>query len=176
MFVRLVVSGGVNVGKIAEIQPGFYLVGKSSECQIRPESPTVAERHCLLQHKGRHFGICQLASGHRTLVNHKPVEYKKWVLLNHSDLLLIGDVPFIVVITAVDPNAEVQLTKPAQARSPALQLPPAMPKAKPKPTTRKKTADTESEQDTAELDVSDLGLDTDVDKSDLTDGIRWREE
>lgn len=169
MFVRLVVSGGPNIGMVAEIQEGFYLVGRNAECQIRPDSSQVADRHCMLQHKGKHFGIMELATGCTTKVNHKQIEHKKWVLLNHSDMLLIGDVAFIVVITAVDPSKPLPQSKSKQAP-----VKPA-PVVK-KPTKPKSSSDTSTEQDTAELDASELNLSDEIDQTDLTDAIRWREE
>ena len=105
MFVRLVVSSGPNLGTIAEIREGYYLIGTHEECQIRSESQSIADRHCLLQHKGKHFGVCDLGSGRSTYVNHKPLKPKKWTLLNHGDLIQVGDVAFLVVITATDPAA-----------------------------------------------------------------------
>ena len=103
MFVRLVLAGGLNAGMVAEIKKGYYLVGRDQECQIRPESPSVSGRHCLLQHQDKNFRVFVLDSESPTRINHQLVAPRKWVLLNHGDMLQVGNVPFLVAITQQDP-------------------------------------------------------------------------
>ncbi len=103
MFVRLVLAGGLNAGMVAEIKQGYYLVGRDQECQIRPESPSVSDRHCLLQHQDKYFRVFVLDSESPTRVNHKRLAPRKWVRLNHGDMLQVGNVPFLVAITQQDP-------------------------------------------------------------------------
>ena len=112
MFVRLVLAGGSNAGMVAEIKQGFYLVGRHQECQIRSESQSVSDRHCLLQHEGNFFRVFVLDDDSLTLVNHKPLDPKTWVILNHGDLLQVGRVPFLVAITAKDPSTPVTAKLP----------------------------------------------------------------
>lgn len=116
MFVRLIVAGGLNAGTVAEIKQGYYLVGRHEECQIRPESDSVSERHCLLQHEGKFFRVFVLDDNSPTELNHKPLAAKQWAILNHGDLLQVGRVSFMVAITAQDPSAPVQTTSPTPRR------------------------------------------------------------
>ena len=104
MFVRLILAGGLKAGTVAEIKQGYYLIGRHEECQIRPQSDSVSDRHCLLQHEGTSFRVFVLDDQSPTLVNHKQLPPKQWQLLNHGDLLQVGRVPFMVAITARAPS------------------------------------------------------------------------
>lgn len=45
---QLVLLTGRHSGLVASILPGYYLVGRSSRCQIRPRTRSVSREHCLL--------------------------------------------------------------------------------------------------------------------------------
>lgn len=173
MFVRLLLAGGLKAGMVAEIKEGFYLIGRNEECQIRPESTSVSDRHCLLQHQGKYFRAFALDEDSPTLVNHKPLPPKTWVLLNHGDMLQVGNIPFLVTITAQDPSLPVG--KPAsqtnqrstRPKSSVAKEPLAPAKASPEEFAKK---------DTAEIEIDDIqaaegaestaeGASTDADRS-----------
>lgn len=127
MFVRLVLAGGLNAGMVAEIKHGYYLVGRHDECQIRPASASVSDRHCLLQHEGKNFRVLVLDDDSPTYVNHRPLQPKKWVLLNHGDILRVGNVPFLVTITAKDPLLPRKTSSAAGGQSSKLSRPSTKP-------------------------------------------------
>ncbi len=146
MFVRLVLAGGKKAGTIAEIKEGFYLIGRDGECQIRPESPSVSERHCLLQHADKYFRVFVLDDDSPTLVNHQPLKPKTWVILNHGDMLQVGRVPFMVVITATDPSLPASASSPAAAPAKS---------SKPQPS---KQPDRGDDQHHAEFETDDFAM------------------
>ena len=164
MFVRLILAGGMHAGRVAEIKQGFYLVGRNQECQIRPESDSVGEKHCLLQHEGKHFRVRDLDSGSPTYINHQQLEPKTWVLLNHGDMLQVGRIPFLVAITAEDPSLPASPASRSAATAKRIVVPR-------KPTS---TAATNfASRDTAEIDPDEL--EAEPPKKPATSGQRWKD-
>jgi len=164
MFVRLILAGGMHAGRVAEIKQGFYLVGRDQECQIRPESDSVGEKHCLLQHEGKHFRVRDLDSGSPTYINHQQVEPKTWVLLNHGDMLQVGRIPFLVAITADDPSLPASPSNRSAATAKRMVVP-----RKPSST----TATNFAIRDTAEIDPDELKAEPP--KKQATSGQRWKD-
>jgi pSer/pThr/pTyr-binding forkhead associated (FHA) protein len=164
MFVRLILAGGMHAGRVAEIKHGFYLVGRDQECQIRSESDSVGEKHCLLQHEGKHFRVRDLDSGSPTYINHQQLEPKTWVLLNHGDMLQVGRIPFLVAITAEDPSLPAGPTNRATAPAKRIVVP-------------RKAANTAAKDfaisDTAEIDPDELAAEPPTTQA--ASGQRWKD-
>lgn len=106
LAVRLIVGAGRNAGVTAEIREGIYMIGRDRECQIRPKSQSVSERHCLVHHQGGTVRLFDLESERGTFVNDKRVPPKTWRLLNHGDQLRCGRYWFEVAIYLRGEEAE----------------------------------------------------------------------
>ncbi|MEM0925299.1 MAG: FHA domain-containing protein [Planctomycetota bacterium] len=98
MPVELIMSGGSHAGMTAPIHPGYYLVGRHRECQIRPKSKSVSRRHCLLLHNDDGFGALDLKSTRGTFVNGERIEPHQWRVLYDGDEIRFGKVAFTVSI------------------------------------------------------------------------------
>ena len=96
--VKLVLIGTPNAGIEADILQGYYLVGRHSECQIRPKSSSVSERHCLLEHGARTLRVFDLQSEAGTFVNEDALVPHQWRDLQNGDILRCGKVQFKTVI------------------------------------------------------------------------------
>lgn len=98
LIVRLIVGEGANAGVHADIREGFYMIGRDRECQIRPKSRSVSDRHCLVQHAADTVRVFDLNSEEGTFVNDEPLPPQKWRTLNHGDRLRCGRYWFEVAI------------------------------------------------------------------------------
>ncbi len=98
LTVRLVVGAGTHAGVTAEIREGIYMIGRDRECQIRPKSQSVSDRHCLVQHQSGTVRVFDLDSDEGTFVNEDRLRPKTWRLLDHGDRLRCGKYWFDVAI------------------------------------------------------------------------------
>ena len=48
MTVKLILATGSHAGMEETLKPGYYMIGRHEQCQIRPKSRSVSRRHCLL--------------------------------------------------------------------------------------------------------------------------------
>lgn len=98
MSVELIISQGSRAGTPATIRPGYYLVGRHKECQIRPKSKSVSRRHCLLLRNEDGFGALDLKSTGGTYVNGVRLHPHQWRVLADGDEIRFGKVLFHVAI------------------------------------------------------------------------------
>ncbi len=98
LIVRLVVGHGTHAGVTADIRDGIYMIGRDRECQIRPKSQSVSDRHCLVQHHAGSVRVFDLDSEEGTFVNDEQLVPKTWRLLNHGDRLRCGKYWFDVAV------------------------------------------------------------------------------
>ncbi len=105
-IVHLVLSSGSNAGLVAPIQPGYYLIGRHPECQIRPKTRSVSRRHCLLHHDESGFRVIDLDSTSGTRINEEKIESKRWYALDDGDELRLGRASFTVSIDNVPDHCE----------------------------------------------------------------------
>jgi pSer/pThr/pTyr-binding forkhead associated (FHA) protein len=98
MPVALIMTQGSHAGTAAPIHPGYYLVGRHKECQIRPKSRSVSRRHCLLLRNDDGFGALDLKSTVGTYVNGQRLQPHQWRTLGDGDQIRFGKVAFSVSI------------------------------------------------------------------------------
>ncbi|MEL6108198.1 MAG: FHA domain-containing protein [Planctomycetota bacterium] len=98
MSVELKITRGSNRGTTAPIHPGYYLVGRHKDCQIRPKSRSVSRRHCLLLRNDDGFGALDLKSTRGTYVNGVRIKPREWRVLRDGDEIHFGKVAFTVAI------------------------------------------------------------------------------
>lgn len=107
LVVSLIVGFGTHAGVSADIREGLYMIGRDRECQIRPKSHSVSERHCLVQHHGETVRVFDLESDEGTFVNDVQLEPKTWQVLNHGDRLRCGKYWFDVAIYFREPRIKL---------------------------------------------------------------------
>ena len=112
MRLRLVVlSPGKMEGKSISVAVPKFLIGRDPQCQLRPSSPLVSHRHCvLLLRDGKAF-IQDLKSTNGTFVNDKQVENEQE--LKDQDRLVIGTLSLGIRIEAPVPATE-RITQPTK--------------------------------------------------------------
>ena len=107
LSVRLVAGAGTHAGTFAEIREGIYMIGRDRECQIRPKSHSVSDRHCLVQHRSGVVRAFDLDSEAGTFINNDRLPPKTWRLLNHGDRLRCGKYWFDVAIYLQDADDDI---------------------------------------------------------------------
>ncbi|WP_160148143.1 FHA domain-containing protein [Rubripirellula obstinata] len=107
--VTLVLAAGSRAGIEAPLLKGYYMIGRSGECQIRPKSKSVSRRHCLVHYDGECVRVLDLCSTSGTAIGEEIIEPKCWVELVDGDLLRIGKVGFHLRVDQVDPSSSVDL-------------------------------------------------------------------
>lgn len=118
MLVHLIVQDGPLAGTLAPIKPGYYLIGRHAECQIRPESRSVSRRHCLVLHNEHGFGVFDLQSSWGTFVNRQRLEPHTWRHLRDGDFLRVGLFGFRVSMRP-DETPDWVAQQPVQTTEPA---------------------------------------------------------
>jgi pSer/pThr/pTyr-binding forkhead associated (FHA) protein len=104
----IVLAAGKQAGKVLEIKLPQFLVGRDPQCHLRPASPLISKRHCvILQREGKAF-VRDFDSTNGTFLNNQPV--KGEVEIHNDDRLKIGPLLFTV---RVESGAPVNRPTPA---------------------------------------------------------------
>ncbi len=102
----LVLASGSRAGIRAELQTGYYLIGRHGECQIRPKSRSVSRRHCLLHVQPDYLAVLDLRSTSGTRLGAERLPPAVWVEVSPGDQLRCGKIAFDVVAEAPVASAE----------------------------------------------------------------------
>ncbi len=117
MKLSLVVltPGNKMEGKALAIKLAQFLVGRDPQCHLRPASPLISKRHCvLIQRDGKVF-VRDFNSTNGTFINGTPV--KGEAELNAGDKLKIGPLLFKVVIEGAASVGEPTPVPPTRGAS-----------------------------------------------------------
>lgn len=170
MKVRLVVNQGPHKGKEIPVSSSAkFLIGRASECQLKPNSQAISKRHCSIEVRDGKCYVEDLNSTNGTFINEDQLTGERE--LHNGDVLKIGPLDFVVKLivpapVAVEtptpspdvPAADVQtLVEKATKKEPSavVKKPAPKPAAKPAP----KPAETSENVD--EEDVAAMLLDLD---------------
>jgi predicted component of type VI protein secretion system len=96
MKVRLKVLKGSSAGKEVKIPTPECVIGRSSECHLRPRSDAISRRHCSIVVEEGNLKVNDFGSKNGTYVNGRRVE--KQMILKPGDKLQIGPLAFEVCI------------------------------------------------------------------------------
>ena len=110
MNVKLVVVQGKPEGKEIPLRTHKFLIGRGTECHLRPNSELVSRHHCLLIIGENGVSLRDLGSTNGTLVNGQRTEGD--VLIYHEDLIQVGPLGFRIVMDPV-PSAVPTTHEPA---------------------------------------------------------------
>jgi len=98
MELRLKILSGNHAGKEMRVAKEKFLVGRSAECHLRPNSEKISRHHCVLLLAEGRVTIRDLGSRNGTLVNGEKIIGE--VELAKGDLLEIGPLQFEVALIA----------------------------------------------------------------------------
>lgn len=117
----VVLSPGKMEGKSIPVNGSKFLIGRDPQCQLRPSSPVVSNRHCALLIRDGRVYVQDLMSTNGTLVNNKKID--KEIELRDQDHLAVGALQLGVRIESPMP-APVQAPHmaPASAEDEAASL------------------------------------------------------
>ena len=87
---------GKTDGKTVPIAGPKFLIGRDEGCQLRPASPMVSKRHCLLRVRDNKVFVQDLGSTNGTFVNDRQVPGE--IQVANQDRLTIGPLNFAVCI------------------------------------------------------------------------------
>ncbi|MBA4191364.1 MAG: hypothetical protein C0467_25570 [Planctomycetaceae bacterium] len=90
---HLVVVGGVHDGRVIPVVPPF-LIGRATECHLRPASTAVSLRHCVIEEREGHAFIQDLGSTNGTFLNDDRLTSD--CPLRDGDELCVGPLRFLV--------------------------------------------------------------------------------
>jgi predicted component of type VI protein secretion system len=90
-----------NERKVIPIRTSPFLVGRSPQCQLRPTSPLISQRHCALVLRGTQAFVADLDSTNGTFINDELIQGE--VELHHLDRLQVGSLAFEVRLGAGTP-------------------------------------------------------------------------
>jgi pSer/pThr/pTyr-binding forkhead associated (FHA) protein len=97
MKVSLIVkSPGKMLNKAIPVPGSQFLIGRDPQCQLRPSSPLISNRHCALLIRGDRLFIRDLVSTNGTCVNDFRIDGE--VELRPNDVILVGPLKFAVAI------------------------------------------------------------------------------
>jgi pSer/pThr/pTyr-binding forkhead associated (FHA) protein len=100
MKVNLVVATGVHQGKAIPIPGAQLLIGRDPECQLRPASPAVSKKHCLISVRDGKVFIKDFGSTNGTFVN--DAQLTDEIGVEDGDRVRIGPLDFKVQIIPAD--------------------------------------------------------------------------
>jgi predicted component of type VI protein secretion system len=109
MKLSLVVGQGSHKGRAIPVPAAArFMIGRSSDCNLRPASQAISKRHCVVLQRGDKAFVQDLGSTNGTFVNDEQVQGERE--LQDGDILKVGPLDFRVAV-AVE---EVQAEKPTQ--------------------------------------------------------------
>jgi predicted component of type VI protein secretion system len=170
----LVLTTGKQEGKLLEIKLPQFLIGRDPQCNLRPASPLISNRHCaVIVRDGKAF-IRDFGSTNGTYLNGQRVEGEHE--LKNDDQLKVGPIHFAVRLEA-SPPTPAPATRPAAtnktplpATRPITKTAPA-PNAAPVPVTAKAKFVPSGDED---MDITAMLLEMDDDdapSSGSADGV-----
>ena len=118
MELKLVVVGGKNAGQKIPVAGPKFFIGRSEECQLRPNSDLVSRHHCAILLEEDFAAIRDFGSKNGTFVNDERVRGEQE--LNSGDRLRVGPLEFEVELTeaAAAEEKEREKEKPEKPEKP----------------------------------------------------------
>ncbi len=96
MKAKLLVVRGQPQGKCLLFPQGEFVIGRGTECHIRPNSSWVSRQHCLLRVTDKSIYLRDLGSTNGTLINGARLIGER--PLSHGDKLQVGPLVFEVCL------------------------------------------------------------------------------
>jgi len=135
-FSLLVLTPGKQEGKLIEIKLPQFVVGRDPQCHLRPASPLISKRHCMLIQRDDKAFIRDFDSTNGSFVNGEPVKGERE--LHNDDQLKIGPIEFTVRL-AVEAAPSARTPPPATKPATTVKSPAKSADSTPPPATTTKT-------------------------------------
>jgi pSer/pThr/pTyr-binding forkhead associated (FHA) protein len=110
MSVNLVLLDGKHKGRQIPIPETIFLVGRDSQCHLRPHCEAVSQMHCVIAAWGGKIRVCDLASRNGTLVNGHAIRSE--ISVEDGDEIQIGSLKFQVRISTFKGKSKGQVSEP----------------------------------------------------------------
>jgi len=105
MKVTLVVASGAHQGKVIPITGSQFLIGRDTQCHLRPASQAISKRHCgVLVRDGKVY-VKDFGSTNGTTVNNELIKDAEVAVVDGATLKL-GPLDFTVRIEMTAPNPD----------------------------------------------------------------------
>src|SRR5262245_22398101 len=105
MKVTLVVSSGAHMGKVIPITGSQFLIGRDTQCHLRPASQAISKKHCgILVRDGKVY-VKDFGSTNGTTVNDVLVKDAEVGVADGATLKL-GPLDFVVKVELPVPNPD----------------------------------------------------------------------
>lgn len=120
MYVKVRITSGRSSGKELTIRGKQFLIGRSEECNLRPQSDTISRKHCVIEINETSATIQDLGSRNGTLVNQDRADQP--IPLKIGDALRIGALELLVLecpaaAATPTPTPKVAATLPRRKES-----------------------------------------------------------
>ncbi len=94
--VKLKVMNGTHAGKSLKLPQPQFLIGRSQDCHLRPDSDLISRHHCAVVVDGNYVGLRDFGSKNGTYVNDERVVGE--CELKAGDRLRVGPLLFEIVV------------------------------------------------------------------------------
>ena len=105
MKVTLVVASGAHQGKVIPITGSQFLIGRDTQCHLRPASQAISKRHCGVLVRDGQVYVKDFGSTNGTTVNNELLKDTELVVANGATLKL-GPLDFIIRIELPVPDPD----------------------------------------------------------------------
>jgi predicted component of type VI protein secretion system len=105
MKVSLVVASGAHEGKVIQISGSQFLIGRDTQCQLRPASQAISKHHCGILVRDGQIYIKDYGSTNGTLVNDELLRGSEVMVVDGASLKL-GPLDFTVRIETSTPKPD----------------------------------------------------------------------
>ena len=105
MKVNLVVATGVHEGKAITLPGPQFVIGRDQECHLRPASPAVSKKHCLIQVRDGRVFVKDLGSTNGSFLNDTQLTEETEAF--PGDRLRVGPLDFSLKFVPVGSSVDV---------------------------------------------------------------------
>jgi predicted component of type VI protein secretion system len=158
MKLSLVVASGVHQGKAIAVPGTQFVIGRDEGCHLRPASPAISKKHCILFVRGERAFVRDMESTNGTFVNDEQIAGERE--LADGDRLRVGPLDFSVAFTPGSRSDSTPLPDALKAVGKSGEQKPA-PRPTPAPTPVPAPAAT-SDDDPDKVAAMLLGMDEDA--------------
>jgi pSer/pThr/pTyr-binding forkhead associated (FHA) protein len=118
MEIKLIVAGGKQTGKEIPVAGHKFLIGRSEECQLRPQHTEVSRKHCVIVVEEGAATIEDCGSTNGTFVNDQRISGRRE--LKDGDRIRVGVLGLVVRLTVAavsEKKPKVHTIQEAAART-----------------------------------------------------------
>jgi len=119
MVAALKCVDGPLAGELIPLESDRFLIGRETDCNLRPENDLISRHHCVLRRDAYGLRVRDLGSKNGTFVNGQKTRGD--VVLSDGDELRVGDITFHIVIDVADAPGDAAQEPADASRKQALE-------------------------------------------------------